>query len=435
MSRSELHVIIVGGGIGGLCLAQGLKRNGVSVAVYERDQSPEARLQGYRLNIEPVGSRALHACLPPELWNVLLANAGDPGPRMGVFDEQLRELMQEDEQGAVVDPAQSHHAVSRATLRRLLLSGLDDVVQFNKQFVRYELSGSEGVTAFFSDGTSATGHLLVGADGSRSRVRRQLLPNSREAQVPAIGIGGKLPMTAETSAWLPSHLQSTKNMILPPADFLFTAAFRQRPAARQQPLPRNSQARSLGLEPEKFLFDADEHDYVMWAFVANRRVIRDRPAEALGWRQFVEQRMKGWNPTLQRLVHESDPQTIQAFDFSAAAKPNPWNTTHVTLIGDALHHMPPVGGMGGNAALHDAALLCDTLLSVKDRNQLLTSLHSCETEMLRSGFRAVNSSLLYTKLAISQMPLMRQVAKLFFRSCGLIGPLRRAIFAESTVSN
>ena len=173
----------------------------------------------------------------------------------------------------------------------------------------------------------------------------------------------------------------------------------------------------------------------MWAFVANRRVIRDRPAEALGWRQFVEQRMKGWNPTLQRLVHESDPQTILAFDFSAAAKPNPWNTTHVTLIGDALHHMPPVGGMGGNAALHDASLLCDTLLSVKDRNQLLTSLHSCETEMLRSGFRAVNSSLLYTKLAISQTPLMRQVAKLFFRSCGLIGPLRRAIFAESTVSN
>ena len=127
--------------------------------------------------------------------------------------------------------------------------------------------------------------------------------------------------------------------------------------------------------------------------------------------------------------------SIQAFDFSAAAKPHPWNTTHVTLIGDALHHMPPVGGMGGNAALHDAALLCNTLLSVKDRNHLLTSLHACETEMLRTGFRAVNASLLYTKLSISQIPLMRQFAKLFFRSCGLIGPLRRAIFEESPVSS
>ena len=33
----SLHVVIVGGGIGGLCLAQGLKRAGVSFAVYERD--------------------------------------------------------------------------------------------------------------------------------------------------------------------------------------------------------------------------------------------------------------------------------------------------------------------------------------------------------------------------------------------------------------
>src|SRR5713226_8452381 len=96
-----LHILIIGGGIGGLCLAQGLKRNGVSVAVYERDRTPDARLQGYRLNIEPVGSRALHACLPAELWNVLVATAGDAGPRMGVFDERLHELMQEDEPGAV----------------------------------------------------------------------------------------------------------------------------------------------------------------------------------------------------------------------------------------------------------------------------------------------------------------------------------------------
>ena len=99
---------------------------------------------------------------------------------------------------------------------------------------------------------------------------------------------------------------------------------------------------------------------------------------------------------------------IQAFDFSAAAKPHPWNTTHVTLIGDAFHQMPPVGGMGGNAALHDAALLYNTLLSVEDRDNLLTSLHSCEAEILHSGFRAVNASLLYTKLAISRIHLMRQ---------------------------
>src|SRR5690242_3064929 len=61
---TPLHVLIIGGGIGGLCLAQGLNKAGVSVAVYERDRALDARLQGYRLNIEPAGSLALHACLP-----------------------------------------------------------------------------------------------------------------------------------------------------------------------------------------------------------------------------------------------------------------------------------------------------------------------------------------------------------------------------------
>jgi hypothetical protein len=59
------------------------------------------------------------------------------------------------------------HAVSRITLRRLLLTGLEDVVWFDKQFVRYEQSGHDTVTAFFADGSSATGSVLVGADGAR----------------------------------------------------------------------------------------------------------------------------------------------------------------------------------------------------------------------------------------------------------------------------
>jgi 2-polyprenyl-6-methoxyphenol hydroxylase-like FAD-dependent oxidoreductase len=122
------------------------------------------------------------------LWNLFVATAGDPGPRMGVFDEQLRELMQEDEHGATASDADAHHAVSRVTFRQLLLAGLDDVVHFDKTFVRYEQSG-DSVTAYFADGSSATGTLLVGADGVRSRVRGQLLPDARAIDTPAVGVG------------------------------------------------------------------------------------------------------------------------------------------------------------------------------------------------------------------------------------------------------
>jgi salicylate hydroxylase len=48
-TTETFHVIIIGGGIGGLTLAQGLKKNGISCAVYERDLSRADRLQGYRI--------------------------------------------------------------------------------------------------------------------------------------------------------------------------------------------------------------------------------------------------------------------------------------------------------------------------------------------------------------------------------------------------
>jgi 2-polyprenyl-6-methoxyphenol hydroxylase-like FAD-dependent oxidoreductase len=55
------HVIVTGAGTGGLCLAQGLKRAGVSVAVYERDRTRRDGLQGYRVGIDADGKRALRA--------------------------------------------------------------------------------------------------------------------------------------------------------------------------------------------------------------------------------------------------------------------------------------------------------------------------------------------------------------------------------------
>jgi 2-polyprenyl-6-methoxyphenol hydroxylase-like FAD-dependent oxidoreductase len=61
-----MNVLIVGASIGGLALAQGLRKHGIDVAVHERDPHREDRVDRYRLAINPAVSRSLRAGLPDQ---------------------------------------------------------------------------------------------------------------------------------------------------------------------------------------------------------------------------------------------------------------------------------------------------------------------------------------------------------------------------------
>ena len=77
-------VAIAGAGLSGLCLAQSLLRAGFDVQVYERDPSPDARRQGYRITVDEHGIGALQRCLPPRLFELSLAT-GSPTTGDGYF--------------------------------------------------------------------------------------------------------------------------------------------------------------------------------------------------------------------------------------------------------------------------------------------------------------------------------------------------------------
>ena len=88
-SSQQLDVMIIGGGIGGLCLAQGLHRVGIGVTVYERTGARTDWLQGYRIHINPHGSRALHDSLPPAVWQRFLDTVSVIVGGFGFATEQL----------------------------------------------------------------------------------------------------------------------------------------------------------------------------------------------------------------------------------------------------------------------------------------------------------------------------------------------------------
>ncbi|MGH3828084.1 MAG: hypothetical protein ACRDQX_13080 [Pseudonocardiaceae bacterium] len=81
--------MIIGAGTDGLCLAHGLTRAGIPVAVHERDRTRRDGLDGYRVGIDPGGSRALHECLPPELFATFAATCAQAGDYFTMLTEIL----------------------------------------------------------------------------------------------------------------------------------------------------------------------------------------------------------------------------------------------------------------------------------------------------------------------------------------------------------
>jgi len=418
MNDSRLHVLVIGGGIGGLCLAHGLRRSGVSVAVCERTRTRTDWLQGYRIHISPRGAAALHACLPPPQWDAFAATAGKPSAGFAFLTEQLRDLLflpHDLIAGPKPAAAESHHSVSRITLRQVLLSGLDDVVHLGKEFARYQQAPDGRVTAFFADGTSATGDVLVGADGANSRVRQQYLPDAHRIDTGVVAIAGKLPLTDATRAWLPERLSGSVNNIMPPVgSFMFTAVWEG---------DRRRLAVSDPAAPPGLLFD-NTQDYVFWAYAAKRSAYPAEPnGDGTRLRDMVASMISGWHPALLRLVGESDPATVAPVIIKSMAPVPAWPASRITLLGDAIHNMTPMAGIGANTALRDARLLADKLAKTSPQT-LVTAIGEYETAMRDYGFAAVKLSLRNARQATGGRP-GRVAFRTVLRATNTLPPLKR----------
>jgi len=314
---APLHVIIIGGGIGGLTLAQGLKKSGVSAAVYERDRTRTDRVQGYRVHINLTGSLALHECLSARLFEAFTRMCGRPAGGIRFVTEQIKVLLALDGRNA---PAQftgngvaQHRSVSRITLRQVLLSGLEDAVHFGKTFVRYEERPLGRIVAHFEDGSTAEGDVLVAADGGGSRVRRQFLPHAERIDTGIVAIAGKVFLNNESRRLIAPELTNALTLASGKGGYSLFVALQDFDGVALNGIDGNDESAAAGNH-----FD-NSRSYLMWAFGARREKlgldggdIEQMSSEELRTTALRAMAQRSWDQRFRALVRLADTDTINA---------------------------------------------------------------------------------------------------------------------------
>lgn len=179
--------IISGGSIGGLCAAAALLKQGWQVRVFER--SPV-----------PLAGRGAGIVTHPELIAALQAVGADTGA-LGV---EVHERVAYDMDGNRVAAFDFHQVVTSWDRMYQVLRALmpEDAYVLDRAATGYSETEGE-VTCHFSDGSTATGDALIGADGFRSAIRGQMLPDVQP------GYSGYVVWrTLAAEADLPDHIRA-----------------------------------------------------------------------------------------------------------------------------------------------------------------------------------------------------------------------------------
>ncbi|KAF2159694.1 hypothetical protein M409DRAFT_29856 [Zasmidium cellare ATCC 36951] len=339
-------VIIMGAGFAGLALAQGLHVRKIPFLVFEQDEL-STRPYGHRFRLDEAGIDALLETISPELGDLFEKTF----PRLISKAPKIRDARTLEEMPLPSRPEPTGKGplpIDRTWILQLLALGIEDKIHRGKTFLSYEILPS-GVRVHFSDSISVTGCLLVGADGVRSKVRRQLQPDRKLLDMERQIIWGRTWITPrfaeeyspEANTWLVALDQESRknNVVLEPI------------------LWRDNMSKlSGGRLP-------DTEDYLYWAF-ATEAPESNAPRTPDELKAYISEHTKGWHLKFLPLFEYAD-WNLAVGTRIYSSKPDIGDVSNgkgsVILIGDSANPMTPQGGLGGSTAVQTAADLCRTL--------------------------------------------------------------------------
>lgn len=334
-----MNIAIIGGGIGGLALALGLHKRGLTCNVYET--VPEVRELGVGITLLPHAVTELAALgVQPALEAIGIENAES------VFFNRWGQFIYREPRGRLAGYAVPELGAHRGKLHRILYDAArerlgEGRVHTDHRCVRVD-QDTEGATVHFI--STATGapreavraDVVIACDGVNSTVRRQFYPDEKVAFAGINtwrGVTRHKPILTGKSYMRIGSIETGKMVIYPIIDnvdgqgnqLINWVAEIQRPDAAMNDWNQQGHAQDFADIFKDWRFD--------WL---------DVPALIAGAEQILEYPMVDKDPVAQ------------------------WTFGRVTLLGDAAHPMYPRGSNGSAQALVDARVLADLLAGTAD---------------------------------------------------------------------
>ncbi|MFF7519820.1 FAD-dependent oxidoreductase [Streptomyces pseudovenezuelae] len=326
------RVLVIGGGIAGTATALALHKAGFEAVVHEAHPDSAEDIGAF-LTLASNGMRAL-AQLDA---SAAVTAIGFPLTSLRLLDDTGTEQAHAP-MGEVSDPLLHYRCLRRGDLNAALQAeaGRRGVtVRHGARLVSVE-EGPDQVTAHFADGTTASGDLLIGADGLNSAVRRSVSLGTRPCHA------GQYVFYGYTRTASP-----------PGADACIT-------------MVRGSGA-AFG-----YAVSPDGETY--WF----ARVSGDPlPAEELAqgtparWRDLLLPLLRKDATPAADLVAATG-EELMVTNATEIPTGTPWRSGRILLIGDAAHAASPATGQGASMALEDAVVLAKSLRDAPHPDAALT---------------------------------------------------------------